>query len=311
MPSHQRTTSEQLAVQTLQNCSDKEFIESFFSIVDKQRKEVPFLLNPVQAKLEEEWGQWNVVLKARKLGVSVLVGAKFLARILRFKNRNCVILSYDKDASLRMLERTNWILNHLPFKIKPERESVHEFKIHDTNSKLFIGVAGSKAFGRGDDVTDLHISEFSFWEDTTMFTGIMEALVPGAFVCVESTANGPANEFAKLYWKGAKGGSKWKSHFFPWFVDPELVEPLPAGFTHTEEEFNLKAKFDLTDEQIMWRRQKIADMTEPELFPQEYPATPEESFIILGNCVFDKKAVLNYERMVSYPEMVGYLSVHA
>lgn len=292
----------------IKHLSDRDFIESFFSVINKQRVEIPFLLNRVQSELEDNWGEWNVVLKARKLGVSVLTGAKFLARILRMKNRNAVILSYDKEATQRALERTDWILNHLPFKVKPERESKNEFKIWDTNSKLLIGVAGTKAFGRGDDVTDLHVTEYAFWEDTTVMTGIMEALVPNAFVCVESTANGPTNAFAKLYRKAKKGGSKWKAHFFPWFSDPELSLPVPLGFVHTADEKQLKAKYGLSDSQLAWRRQKMADMEEPELFPQEYPANEEEAFVTLGDCVFNKKSLLNYEGIVTYPEMTGYLS---
>jgi len=292
----------------IKGLSDAEFIETFFKIVSKQRYEVPFLLNGIQKKLESSWGQWNVVLKARKLGVSILVGSKFLSRVLRKKNRNCVVLSYDKDATQRALERTNWTLNHLPFKIKPERESKNEFKIEETNSKLFIGVAGTKAFGRGDDITDLHIMEYSFWENTAAMTGIMEALVPGAFVVVESTANGPVNEFAKLYWKAAKGTTKWKAHFFSWFDDPELISKIPAGFVHSDEEKMLKVKYSLSDEQLAWRRMKIEEMTEPELFPQEYPANDKEAFVVLGDCVFNKRSLLNYESLVSYTEQVGELS---
>ena len=49
-------------------------------------------------------------------------------------------------------------------------------------------------------------------------------------------------------------------------------------------------------------------MEDPELFPQEYPATDKEAFVTLGDCVFNKKSLLNYDGVVTYPETLGYLS---
>ena len=206
----------------LQNISDEVFIETFMSIVSKDRQEVPFLLNTVQSALAKSWADWNIVLKYRKPGVSLYTQAKFLSRVLRRRNRNAVVLSFDKTASMEMLDRTHRIVDRLPFKVHMDSESKNEFSIRETNSKFYVGTPGTKAFGRGSDVTDLHPSEYAFWEDTSIMTGVMEALTRDSFVVVESTANGPSNAFARLYKKGRDGGSKWKSHFFPWWIDPSL-----------------------------------------------------------------------------------------
>lgn len=292
----------------LQGLSDKDFIETYFSCIDKDRKEVPFLFNKVQSALEASWGNFNIVLKYRKPGVSLQVQSKFLSRILRKKNRNAVVLSFDKESTQRQLERTNWTMNHLPLQFTPERESKQEFYIKETNSKLFMGVAGSKAFGRGDDITDLHISEYAFFENPNILTGIMEALTNDAFVVIESTANGPLNEYAKLYRKGKEGRSKWKSHFFPWWIDTTLSLVVPEGFVHTEEEIEIKKRFPLiTDGQLQWRRQKLLDMLEPELFPQEFPADDVEAFLVLGDCIFSKPGLKAYDSMVKEPNYVGEL----
>lgn len=287
--------------------SDEEFIQTFFKIIDKHRKEVPFMLNDVQAALAQAWAAWNVILKYRKPGVSVYVQAKFLSRCLRKKNRNAVVLSFDKAASIDMLERTHWIIDHLPFKVKLDRESRNEFYIRETNSKMYIGTPGTRAFGRGSDITDLHISEYAHWEDTSVMTGLMEALTYDAFVAVESTANGPTNEYAKLYRKGKLENSQWKSHFFAWWVDKMLVSTVEAGFVHTEEEKILKVTYNLSDMQLMWRRKKLADMLEPELFPQEFPANEKEAFITLGDCVFNAKALNRYDQLVRPANYTGEL----
>ena len=101
--------------------SDKEFIESCYLIIDKERKEVPFIFNTTQRLLYERMRRLNIVLKYRKPGVSVMIQSLMLTYCIRRKNQNGVVLSFDKDSTQRMLERTNWTLNHLPFHISLER----------------------------------------------------------------------------------------------------------------------------------------------------------------------------------------------
>lgn len=303
-------TNEQLKF--FQELSDKDFAETFFTIVDKDRREIPLKSNVVQSELERAWSQFNVVLKYRKPGVSLWVQlVKILGRCLRFKNLNCAVLSFDKESTQMMLDRTYWTLAHLPkpFAIHLDRDSKNEFKIRETNSKMFIGSPGTKSFGRGSDLDIVHISEHAFWEDTGVITGVMEALTNDPFVVVESTANGPMNDFAKLYRKAAAGGSPWKAFFFPWWIDPMLERDLPLHFAHTEEEKDLLVKYPkMTDRKLAWRRWKISTMERAELFPQEYPASAEEAFIVMGDCVFNLKALANYDKLVRYPMQVGYLT---
>lgn len=291
----------------LKTMTDRQFIEYFFMIVDKRRQEVPFLFNDVQARLFREMADWNIVLKYRKPGVSVMIQSLMLARCLRRRNYNAVVLSFDKESTQRMLERTNWMLTKFPLEVGLERESKNEFKIKEINSKLFIGVAGSRAFGRGEDIDFLHLTEFSWFEDPDIFTGLMEALTPDATVFIESTANGPSNAFARLYRLGKSGKTKWKSHFFPWWIDIELQKDVPADFVHTEEEKLLKVTYNLTNRQLAWRRWKMDGMLEPELFVVEYPSNDQEAFYISGDCIFDKIALANYDKTVSEPAYVGEL----
>lgn len=296
--------------QYFQEMGEKEFIETFFSIIDKNRQEIPFKFNDVQQMIYKTASLLNIILKYRKPGVSVLIQCLFLARCLIFKNRNCVMLSYDKDATQRMLDRTDWTLKHLPFLSKKDfdTDNKNEFKITATNSKLYIGVAGSKAFGRGDDVTDVHLSELAWWEETAAVTGLLEALTTDHQVFIESTANGPSNLYAQIYRKAKNPNSGWTPHFFPWWIDSTLEADVPKDFQHNEEEKELIAAYPkITSRKLMWRRKKLASMIEPELFPQEYPGNEREAFVVLGDCIFNKRALAKYELSASDAVHVGHL----
>lgn len=140
-------------------------------------------------------------------------------------------------------------------------------------------------------------------------TGLMEALTNDHQVFIESTANGPTNLFAQLCRKArlSAPGSDWIFHFFPWWIDPMLEANVPKDFIHTEDEKDLKVSLNLSDRKLAWRRQKKADMLEPDLFPQEFPATIDEAFLILGDCVFNSRAMAVYKKNVRLTEHVGYI----
>ena len=62
---------------------------------------------------------------------------------------------------------------------------------------------------------------------------------------------------------------------------------VPANFERTPEEEELVVKeYGLDDEQLMFRRRKIAQ-NGIDLFMQEYPATPDEAFLTTGRPVFN------------------------
>jgi hypothetical protein len=117
-----------------------------------------------------------------------------------------------------------------------------------------------------------------------LFQGISQA--DGTEVILESTANGAQGEFYRL-WKGAVNGeNEYLPIFLPWFWTDEYRRTAPEGMELTNEESTLKEKFDLDEDQIYWRRLKIAESGELK-FKQEYPSTADEAFVVSGSNVFD------------------------
>ena len=46
--------------------------------------------------------------------------------------------------------------------------------------------------------------------------------------------------------------------FIPWFTDDDYREPVPKNFERTPDEEEIREKYSLDDEQLMFRRRKIA-----------------------------------------------------
>lgn len=291
---------------TLKNSefSSLEWIENYFWIVDKKRQRVPFILNPIQVKLFQNFEKFNLILKSRKPGVSSLILAFWLTACITEENTRAVVISHEREATERLLDRVKFYLNNMSIRPKLSSESRTELRFTETNSSFWIGTAGQRAFGRGDDITHLHCSEYDWWEGPEILDGVLEACVPEAWRCIETTANGYNSPFHQK-WKTPK---LWKKHFFGWHEDlTNILGPVPKDFSLTSEEKKLMEKYNLTIPQLYWRRNKIDTMHDSRKFPQEYPIDEMEAFLLSGKCRFDSNRLRIYSENVKSPIACGYL----
>jgi hypothetical protein len=126
---------------------------------------------------------------------------------------------------------------------------------------LRVGTAKSTGFGRGDDITFLHLTEVSLADHLEqLLAGAGEAVVRNTIITLETTANG-YNEF-KTFWDEASAGAR---NYTALFYSPEW---------EYDEEFINRKKAELG-----------------RLFDQEFPMTPEQAFIASGNQYFDRQAL--------------------
>lgn len=266
----------------------KQIIESYFFIVDRDRHKAPFVFNNIQNTLFESMTHRTLVLKYRKGGISSQVLALWDCACIFEDNARAVVISHEKEATKRLLDRVYYYNDNLVVKPKIDRASADEIHFPETNSSFYIGTAGSRAFGRGDDITHLHISEFDWWEHTEMLTGLLEACTADAWVVIETTANGFNSKYHKLWQKAVSGQSEFKPVFFGWNLAEECKKNIETqDFVLSDEERKLKAAYKLSDEQINWRRWKLRTMDKPELFPQEFPINDVEAFMASGRQFFD------------------------
>jgi len=273
----------------------KYFIETFLWIVDKKRDKVPFIFNPPQNKYYANRTHNDLILKARKEGFSSLIEAIWLHACIFIPNSRAVILSHEMEATKRHFERIKYYLQTMgdgrqKFTVDLDEDSQKSLKFPKTNSSFWIGTAGARAFGRGDDITHLHLSEVAHYENQEVLTSVLEACVPGAYKVMETTANGVGEMFHRL-WKEAgdpQTGSPWKQHFFSWFDDPtNYVEPtVGIPLSLRSEDKRLRDKYNLKDGQVLFYRNKWSEMPDKSLMPQEYPSDASEAFLSSGRHVF-------------------------
>lgn len=303
----------------------KKYIEKYIKIRNKEGKIINFKLNSPQQKLydiikEQKQAKKPVrviILKARQMGFSTLTESILFKETVTKFNRRTGIITHLASATSNLFNMSKLMLDNLPEELKPsvKRSNAQEL-IFDNGegtglkSKIKCMTAGTSGVGRSDTFDNLHLSELAFWEGdvTATLTGLFQSVpnLPDTMIIIESTANG-YEKFKELWDQAVNGESDYIPLFVAWFELPEYSMPY-SGFTLTKEEEELKALYNLTNNQLEWRRWCIRNncQNDIEQFKQEYPSCPEEAFISTGKCIFDKEAIIKRLRYVPKPIKQGY-----
>jgi hypothetical protein len=295
-----------------QLANPKYFIESCLSIVDKNSQQVPFLWRKAFANWWENHTNNDFIVKARKMGFTAGISAIWLHACIFKQNTRAVVVSFEKDAAQKLLERVKYYIKTCEIPIRIGKNSEHEIYFPDTNSSFWSGTAGQRAFGRGDDITHSLLSEICHYEKLSVITGLNEAMRNDGMIVRESTANGSGTESHALWLKAISNKkNNVKSqlsgtfnypimpHFYGWNWDDEYCIPNQIPFELTPDETELKKVLNLSWGQIMWARIKKENMDKPEEFPQEYPASWQEAFLTSGQTVFKWQDIKRQEAGIS------------
>jgi len=281
----------------------EDFAKDHIKIITKESSKgfVPFELNSPQkvindaleTQLKETGKVRAIILKARQQGISTYCAARVFWKTYYTPYTRSVVMAHDSPTSDNLFAMSKNLIENMDEDVRPKyaRSNAKEIQFEHNSAGYRLYTAGSPEAGRGTTPTIAHLSEVAFWQhDEKILAGLFQGIsqADGTEVILESTANGASGEFYRL-WKGAvEGKNGYTPIFVPWFLTNEYRTPVPKGFSLTMEEEDLKEEYNLDDEQIFWRRLKIEE-SGARKFQQEYPAKPEEAFIVSGSNVFDSK----------------------
>jgi hypothetical protein len=297
---------------------DAVFAHESLSIANKLGAIVPLDFGPAQTKLaaiiarQRELGKpvRIIALKARQVWVSTYVAARYWRDTAHRPGQHTYVIAQDLDTASNIFKYyQTFDETYKPFRgviAKPVRAG-DSTKILDYTNKSYIEfhTAGSATTGRSRSIRRVHFSEFAFYGDgARALMGAVMSSVPtdsDTEVIVESTANGLGNEFHTMWQRAVSGESEWVPFFFAWWEHPEYFRALEVAAdvfqnSLSKDEQELKQRYNLTLEQLSWRRWKIRnDLNgDEDLFKQEFPSNPEEAFLTSGRPRYDLKSV---ERM--------------
>ncbi|MBO7254497.1 MAG: hypothetical protein J6V36_04255, partial [Clostridia bacterium] len=248
----------------------KFYIEKFLKIKTKDNKIKGLKLNPSQKKLYETIKREHnlgkpvriIILKARQMGFSTLSEALIFHSTVTRENVNSQIIAHTGESTSNLFNMSKLFYDELPSFMKPMLKASNAKELIFENptkkqkekrenpglrSKIKCTTANASGVGRSDTLTNLHVSEYAFWEGDKRgtLTGLMQAVpnLKGTMVIIESTANG-FDDFKAMWDSAVRGESDFVPLFFPWF---EMKENRmnANGIILTSEEKELKGFFPL------------------------------------------------------------------
>lgn len=250
----------------------------------------------------------EIILKARQEGFSTLIAALYFLDTVNNNNTHTMIIAHDAEGAERLFGMFHTFYENLPpgKKLTTKYSSKTELYFADINSRITVGTAGSKQnLGRSGTFNNVHASEAAFWPNgSEIIAGLFETVPMDGNIFIETTANGMGNFFYSLYHKAMEEDSAFSARFFPWFMLEEYQLAAPTNFQVSEEENRVQQLYNLTDDQIFWRRLK--EKTLGDKFEQEYPSNVEEAFLLSGQGFFSSEALQRVQLdLIEHPEKVA------
>lgn len=290
-------------------------IEVAFTVVNKERRTVPFFLNEVQKDFIHQMEERGTnkpffILKGRQQGFTTLITAIQLSFAIIRKNFSGFTIANTKDNTKAIFnDKARSVYNRLPDILKPHEQfnSTDELFFDKLNSSWRVDTA-TRDVARSRTLNFVHYSEAAFYKCTLseLQAGVGNAIVAGAIQIYETTANG-FNEAKDLWESGS-----CHNLFYGWWRSDEYrsaeYEYLETSDTWLKERIEDLRERGLDREQLCWYAKKYDGYLDKNLIKQEFPCTPEEAFISTGDCVFDKEKlqeqILRVDR--NEPYRVGY-----
>lgn len=270
-------------------------LNNLYYIKDEMGKKILFRMNNVQEELHDNLWFFNIVPKARQLGITTFFTILYLDQVLFGKNQTATIIAHT-ESDMKKIFRTKikfawdnmhpWIKQNIG---SPNTNTANEISFPNG------GVISVALSSRSDTVQFLHISEFGkicrkYPEKAEeIVTGAINSVHAGCMVSIESTAEGREGYFYDFSMKAEQRRLQgvelteldFKIFFFPWYIDKrykmdDATFVIPQEMKDYFKTLQMKHKIKLTDGQMRWYTKK-KEINKDKMFA-EYPSTLDEAF---------------------------------
>lgn len=269
-------------------------LNNLYYVKDKRGKKVLFQPNAVQTEIHDGLWFFNIIPKARQLGITTFFAILYLDQILFSENQTAGIIAHRQEDMKKIFRnkiRFAWDNLHPWLKAKigePNTDSAYEL-VFPNGSTIFVSMTT-----RSGTIQFLHISEFGYVcqkfpeKAEEIVTGAINSVDAGQMVSIESTAAGREGYFYDFCMEAEKLRKEgrelspldFKIFFFPWWVEPSysmegnilIPKELQDYFTTLEQKHGIK----LSEGQKKWYYKK--KQHNKEKMYAEYPSTLDEAF---------------------------------
>jgi hypothetical protein len=271
-------------------------IEGLLKVRSKTRGLIPLRPNRAQLEFSRNHTKRSIVLKARQLGITTYVAARFFIQTITQPGTVTVQVAHDQESAEEIFKIVHRFWENLPKGMQDgalltSRANIRQIVFPRLDSEYRVATAADANAGRGMTIHNLHCSEVARWpRDVEETLASLRSAVPeDGEIVLESTPDGAGGIFYEEWQRAEETG--YARHFFPWWYGDEYcIRKTGAALEPpTDEEEQLMRRAGLTEAQIAWRRTKWAQLRG--LAVQEYAEDPASCFRASGECVFDLEGI--------------------
>lgn len=271
------------------------FIKTYVKIQHPVRGLIPFTTFDYQEELLRDLQQhrFNVILKARQLGISEIVAAYALWMILFRKDKNIIVMASKLETAKNIIRKVRTAIKKLPsWLVLSDQVGDSVLTVELTNGSRIKAITSASDAGRSEAVSLLIADEAAFIEKfDELWTGLYPTVSAGGRAIVMSTPNGVGNKFHQLYEDAANKDNEFHATKLMWWRHPERIsdiedDPYRPGFKTSS-----------------WFRNEIKSSN---MSSKEIAQELECSFLSSGETVISAEKIAQLEASVYDPQNMSF-----
>ena len=204
------------------------FINNYTKISHPIRGQIPFKTYDFQDQLLEDFNNYrfNIILKARQLGISTITAGYVAWMMLFHKDKNILVMATKFQTAANLVKKVKSIMKNLPEWMQIasiEIDNRTSFELNN-GSQIKASTTSGDA-GRSEALSLLVIDEAAHVEGLDeLWTGLYPTLSTGGRCIALSTPNGVGNWFHQTYIDADLGNNDFFPTNLPWDVHPDRDE---------------------------------------------------------------------------------------
>ena len=235
------------------------FIDNYARISHPIDGLIPFKTYPYQADLLQDFNDYrfNVILKARQLGISTIAAAYVVWLMLFHRDKNILVMATKFKTASNLVKKVKAIMKNLPEWIIISEISIDNRSSFELSNGSQIQAASTSGdAGRSEALSLLVIDEAAHVENLDeLWAGLYPTISTGGRVIALSTPNGVGNWFHKTYTEADEGSNDFHPINLSWDVHPdrdqEWFDKETRNMSRREIAQELECNFNTSGESVI------------------------------------------------------------
>jgi len=200
------------------------FLRKYCVIQHPQKGKIKFNLYDYQEDTIREFveNEYNIILKARQLGISTLTAGYALWLMTFYNDKNILVIATKQEVAKNLVTKVRVMHANLPTWLTQNCVEDNKLSLRYSNGSQVKAVASSDEAGRSEALSLLILDEAAFIDKIdSIWTAASQTLALGGRCIALSTPNGVGNWFHQT-WVGAEDKlNSWNTTKLHWTVHPE------------------------------------------------------------------------------------------